>query len=82
MISVSRVTAKIAGLMERLRYLRFGLALLLVLIGTKVFVGNFVEIPIWMTLATTLAIIGGTAALSLLNPPGRGPPSRPNRAGR
>jgi tellurite resistance protein TerC len=72
----------IAGLMERLRYLRFGLALLLVLIGTKVFVGNFIEIPIWMTLATTLAILGGTAALSLIREPSRARPSKRSRAGR
>lgn len=57
----------VAGLVERLRYLRYGLALLLVLIGAKMIGSNFVEIPIWMTLGGTVAVLGGSIGLSLLN---------------
>lgn len=56
----------IAGLMERLRYLHYGLSVLLLLIGGKMIAGNFVEIPVWMTLAGTLAIVSATMAVSLL----------------
>ncbi len=55
----------VSGLVEHLRYLRFGLALLLVLIGAKMIGGHFVDIPIWMTLSGTVAILGGTVAISL-----------------
>jgi len=73
----------IAGLMERLRYLRYGLALLLVLIGMKVLIGGIVEIPIWVTLAATVTILAGTAAVSLWScRPTSGPPSRSRPAGR
>jgi tellurite resistance protein TerC len=56
----------IAGLMERLRYLHYGLAVLLVLIGIKMIAGNIIEIPIWITLSGTLAIIAGTIGTSLV----------------
>lgn len=56
----------IAGFIERLHYLRYGLALLLVLIGAKMIGGHFIEVPIWLTMGITIALIGGTAALSLL----------------
>ena len=55
----------VSGLVEHLRYLRYGLALLLVLIGAKMIGGHFIDIPIWTTLAATVAILGGTIAASL-----------------
>ncbi|HET9811238.1 MAG TPA: TerC/Alx family metal homeostasis membrane protein [Sphingomicrobium sp.] len=69
----------LAGLMERLRFLRYGLAFLLVMIGTKVIVGKIVEIPVWVTFAATVAVIGITAAVSLAS---SGPASRSRPAGR
>ncbi|HEX2803191.1 MAG TPA: TerC/Alx family metal homeostasis membrane protein [Sphingomicrobium sp.] len=64
----------VAGLMERLRYLHLGLAVLLVMIGAKMIAGDLVEIQIWVTLAATLAIVTATVGLSLAW-------SRPRRAG-
>jgi tellurite resistance protein TerC len=55
----------VAGLIEHLRYLRFGLALLLLLIGGKMIASGFAEVPIWLTLAATVLILGGTIGLSL-----------------
>jgi tellurite resistance protein TerC len=55
----------IAGLMERLRYLHVGLALLLVMIGAKMIVGHLIEIPIWVMLAATVSIVTATVGLSL-----------------
>lgn len=54
----------LAGLMERLRYLHYGLAVLLVLIGIKMIAGTIVEIPVWITLAATLAILTVTLAIT------------------
>lgn len=56
----------VAGLIEHLRYMRYGLSLLLILIGLKMILGGFVEIPIWLTLCTTIAVIAGSIGLSLL----------------
>lgn len=56
----------VAGLVEHLRYLRYGLALLMLLVGAKMITSSFIEIPIWLTLAATVAILGGTIGLSLL----------------
>jgi tellurite resistance protein TerC len=56
----------VAGLVEHLHYLRYGLSLLLLLVGAKMIAGGFVEIPLWLTLATTVTILGGTIGLSLL----------------
>lgn len=57
----------IAGLVEHLRYLRYGLSLLLVLIGLKMIASEFVEIPIWLTLGATISILAGTIGLSLMS---------------
>ena len=56
----------IAGLIDKLRYLHYGLALLLVLIGIKMIVGEFVEIPVWVTLGGTVLLLAATTAASLL----------------
>jgi tellurite resistance protein TerC len=56
----------VAGLVEHLRYLRYGLSLLLLLVGAKMIASGFIEIPLWLTLAATVIILGGTIGLSLL----------------
>jgi tellurite resistance protein TerC len=72
----------IAGLVEDLPYLRYGLALLLVLIGIKMIAGNIVAIPVWMTLAATLAVVSIAVALSLALKKASAPASRSSRAAR
>jgi tellurite resistance protein TerC len=57
----------VAGAVERLRYLRYGLALLLGLIGLKMIASAFVELPVWLTLGATLLVLGGTVLASLLH---------------
>ena len=66
----------VAGLMEDLEYLRYGLSLLLVLIGLKMIGGQLVEVPVWATLAATVTIIVGTVVASLLHRNGRAPAAR------
>lgn len=61
----------VAGLLEHLRYLRYGLAVLLMLIGAKMIAGGFVEIPVSAMLAATVAILAGTIGLSLWRRPAR-----------
>jgi tellurite resistance protein TerC len=56
----------VAGLMRRFELLHYGLAVLLILIGAKMIAGAFVEIPVWLTLAATLLILGGSISLSLI----------------
>jgi len=53
----------IAGVLPRLRYLRFGLAAILVFVGGKMLVADVVDIPIgWSLLAILLAIGVATVA--------------------
>lgn len=66
----------IAGAVERLRYLRYGLATLLALIGVKMIASGFVELPVWLTLGATLCVLGGTVLISLV----RGPRAAKTRA--
>lgn len=59
------------GVIERFRYLKPALSLLLVVIGLKIFAAEFVEIPVWATLSVTLAVLAGGIGLSLARPRGR-----------
>lgn len=52
----------LAGLMQACHYLHYGLAVLLVFIGTKMLIADYVQIPIGFT----LAFIGITLSLSIL----------------
>jgi tellurite resistance protein TerC len=55
----------LAGMVRRFAYLDLGLSIVLILIGLKMIAEAFVEIPIWVTLAVTLAVIGGAILTSL-----------------
>jgi tellurite resistance protein TerC len=56
----------VAGMVRRFDYLDIGLALVLILIGLKMIADGFTEIPIWLTLATVVAIVVGAILLSLV----------------
>ncbi len=56
----------LAGIIRRFRYLKHGLSLLLVLIGAKLLVEDLWEVPTWLALLATAAIIGGSMGISLL----------------
>jgi tellurite resistance protein TerC len=55
----------VAGMIRRFDHLDIGLSIVLILIGLKMVAEGFIEIPIWLTLAATLAIIGGAIVSSL-----------------
>jgi tellurite resistance protein TerC len=52
--------------MDRFRYLRAGIAVLLVLIGVELAAEHFVTLPSWATLAVVGSCLGGSIAASLV----------------
>jgi tellurite resistance protein TerC len=59
----------VADLLQRLRYLRHGLAIILVVIGIKMCASDFVKIPAVVSFAITAGILAITVALSLWRKP-------------
>jgi tellurite resistance protein TerC len=57
----------IAELIVRLRYLRVGLALVLVFVGTKMLIQSAYEIPILVSLGVVAALLGGSAFASVVS---------------
>ena len=58
----------LAGLVHRFHYLKYGLALVLVVIGIKMLIADIYHLPTWLALAITGLLIGGSVAISLLRP--------------
>jgi tellurite resistance protein TerC len=52
----------LAGMMELFHYLHYGLSIVLILVGTKMIVGHFYQIPT----AITLGVVAGVLAISVL----------------
>ena len=55
----------LAGVIERFRYLKFGLSAVLVLVGAKMLTENFVHVPVGASLAAIGVILGASVLLSL-----------------
>ncbi len=53
------------GTMDVLKYLKYGLGAILLFIGTKMLIADFVDIPVAMSLGFILAVLAATAAASL-----------------
>ena len=58
----------LAGLMHKFQYLGYGLGLVLVFVGAKMLVHDWVEIPIELSLGIVLAILTAAIVISLLRP--------------
>ncbi|MEW6296141.1 MAG: TerC family protein [Thermodesulfobacteriota bacterium] len=58
----------LAGVMGYFHYLKVGLALVLVFIGTKLLIADFYKIPISVSLIVVAALISGAIVVSLLYP--------------
>jgi len=54
----------LAGSMDRFRYLKQGLAVLLVFIGVKMLVSSFVHVPVTVSLAVIAVVVGGAVGAS------------------
>jgi TerC family integral membrane protein len=55
----------LAGSIDRFTYLKQGIAVLLVFIGTKMLISPLVHLPAWMSLAVIVVVAGGAVAASL-----------------
>jgi TerC family integral membrane protein len=58
----------LAGMMDRFRYLHYGLSAVLILVGVKMLASHSVSIPTEWTLATVLVVLGAAILASLLHP--------------
>lgn len=58
----------LAAMMDKLRYLKVGLALVLAFVGTKMLAAGLVKVPIGLSLAVIATILAGAALASLLWP--------------
>jgi tellurite resistance protein TerC len=58
----------VSGLMKIFRFLHYGLAVILVLVGIKMLLADRVEIPIHITLGTVAAVLVISILLSLAFP--------------
>ena len=47
----------VAGLMKLFRFLHYGLAVILILVGVKMLLGDYVEIPIGVTLGSVALVL-------------------------
>jgi tellurite resistance protein TerC len=60
----------LAGAAERFRYVQPGLALVLMFVGVKMAIADWVKIPVLISLAVIVVLVGGSIALSLLRTKG------------
>jgi tellurite resistance protein TerC len=60
----------LAGIMGLFRYLQLGLCVVLMFIGVKMLISEFVHIPIGISLCIVAAVLGGSVVASLLLPAG------------
>ena len=58
----------VSGLMKLFRFLHYGLAIILILVGVKMLAGDYVEIPIGVTLGTVALVLAVSIALSMAFP--------------
>jgi tellurite resistance protein TerC len=58
----------VSGLMDLFHYLKFGLAGILIFVGTKMFLTDFYKVPILVALGVILGILLASIAASLLWP--------------
>jgi tellurite resistance protein TerC len=59
----------LAGMMDKFRYLKFGLALVLMFVGIKMLLAGVYEIPIWASLAVIAVVLTASVVASLARPP-------------
>jgi tellurite resistance protein TerC len=59
----------LAGLVHRFHYLKYGLSLVLVVIGAKMLVVDIYPLPTWFALLLTGLLIGASVVISVIRPP-------------
>ena len=58
----------LAGMVHRFHYLKYGLSLVLVVIGVKMLIADLYHVPTWLALVVTGVLIGGSVLVSMLRP--------------
>ncbi len=71
----------LAGVMDRFHYLRFGLSLVLVFVGAKMLLEEFVHIDTLLSLGVVALILTISVIVSLLRPPKLELPRKPGEPG-
>ena len=66
----------VASVVQKVRYLKAGLALVLAFVGMKMLAGNYVRIPEWLSLAIVAGLLLGAMLLSVLIPGAKPPPGQ------
>jgi tellurite resistance protein TerC len=59
----------LASLMDKFRYLSYGLGLVLVLVGGKMLAERWYKVPVGLSLGIVLALLAASVLVSLLRPP-------------
>lgn len=67
----------LSGMLDRFHLLHYGLSVILVLIGLKMLVSDYVDIPTYFALAAVAAVLGISIALSLMFPKAKPAEVRP-----
>lgn len=75
LLGLSALFFLLVGMMGRFRFLNVGLAVVLVFVGTKMLVSDVYKIPVYVSLAVIVAVIGGAIVASLLTNRGGDDPS-------
>ncbi len=73
-LGLRALTFLVARLVQRLRYLKVGLALVLAFVGAKMLIADRYRISDLVSLLVVAGLIGFAALLSLLVPPKSSPP--------
>jgi tellurite resistance protein TerC len=77
-LGLRAIYSLLAELLTRLRYLRVGLALVLVFVGTKMLIQSVYEIPILVSLGVVALLLGGSALASIISRPAPRPTQAPS----
>jgi tellurite resistance protein TerC len=67
----------LAGAAERFKYVQPGLALVLIFVGVKMAIADWVHIPVLISLGVIVVLVGGSIALSLVKTSRAEPPEPP-----
>ncbi|MDX2144263.1 MAG: TerC family protein [Rhodospirillaceae bacterium] len=70
----------LAGVIRRFKYLKYGLALVLVVVGTKMTLVDIWKMPTLLALGITVSLIGGSILYSLYRTRGDALPAQPRAA--
>ena len=72
----------LSGVIDKFRYLKFGLSIVLIFVGAKMLLADVYKVPIGLSLGIIALVIASSIAISLLLPPREEAPPSPAAADR